>query len=194
MKLGDLVIIRTGLVLSRKEVKPSEADYKYRALNLKCVTNDGKIIQSEVDDYYTNDNLKREYFTYANDILVRLSTPYTILMIKKTDENLLIPSHFAIIRTGDYIDSNYLCWWLSKNRKQFFRFASGGTLMGTISSGYIADMIFEPLEIENQHKIGRIHELAIREQQLLAALSESKKKLIEATLIKFDSSKGEMVL
>ena len=62
--------------------------------------------------------------------------------------------------------------------------ASGGTMMGTISSGYVADMPFEPPLIERQRQMAKLLELAKREQQLLSELSKRKKRLSDAILAK----------
>jgi len=184
MKLGDFASVRTGLVFSRKEAYPNINNYKYRALSLKNVNNYGQILLFDVENYYASDLLKKEYFTRVGDVLLRLSAPYTAILISVKEADLLIPAHFAIIRTTKTLNPHYLHWWLTKNIKRFYQMASGGTMMGTISSGYIADMPFEPPPIERQRKVSRLLELSNREQQLLSILSEKKKQLINATLIK----------
>ena len=191
LKLGDFAFIRTGLVFSRKEAMPDESSLRYRALNLRNITDDGKILLSGIEDYYASDALKKEYFTQASDILLRLSAPYTAILITEEEANLLIPAHFAIIRAKKTLDPHYLHWWLIKNKKQFHKMASGGTMMGTISSGYVADMPFEPPPIESQQQVARLLKLANQEQQLLSVLSEKKKRLIDATLKKIISGKGK---
>ena len=189
VKLGDYASIRTGLVFSRKEAQTHTSNYTYHALSLKNVTTDGQILLADVEDYFASEALKREYFTRNGDVLLRLSAPYTAILITKEEADLLIPAHFAIIRTNKAVDYRYLHWWLMKNRKRFYQMASGGTMMGTISSGYIADMPFEPPPIERQRQVARLLELSYREQQLLSALSEKKKQLTDATLIKIISEK-----
>lgn len=184
MRIGEIATIRTGLVLSRKESSPDKSSHTYRVLSLKNVNEDGEIFTSEVEDYYAAEALKREYFTHIGDVLFRLSAPYTVVLITEMEENLLVPSHFAIIRVVKAIDASYLHWWLVKNRKRFYQMASGGTMMGTISSGYIADMSFEPPPLVQQRQIAKILELASRERQLLSVLSEKKKLLIDATIVK----------
>jgi hypothetical protein len=182
MDLGRYVVIRTGLVLSRKEALPGVCFYKYRALSLKNLTEEGQVILAEIADYYTESPLKEEYFTHIGDVLLRLSAPYTSTVITEKEAGLLVPSHFAIIRTNKKVDPYYLNWWLENSRKIFYKFASGGTMMGTISSGYVAEMQFEPPPLEIQKKIGELLKLAKREWQLLSSLRAKKKLLIDMTL------------
>ena len=185
MRLGEYATVRTGLVLSRKEAQPGESRHIYRALSLKNVTEDGQILLAEVENYCASEALKEEYFTHGDDVLLRLSAPYTAVLITEKEAGLLLPSHFAIIRTDKTVDSRYLYWWLTKNKKRFYKIASGGAMMGTISSGYIAEMTFEPPSMKQQQKIGYLLRLANREQQLLYLLRIKKKQLIDTTLKKF---------
>ncbi|MDR2781479.1 MAG: restriction endonuclease subunit S, partial [Holosporaceae bacterium] len=127
--------------------------------------------------------LKEEYFTHSGDILLRLSTPYTVALITESFTELLISSHFAIIRIKNkQIDPHFLYWWLLQNRQEFYKMASGGTIMGTISSGYIRKMTFSPPSLELQKKIGNLLQLANCEQRLLLRFAEAKKRLISGLL------------
>ena len=179
-------------MLSRKEAPPDMNRHKYRMLSLKNVTDDGRILLAEVEDYYAAEALKCEFFTRDGDVLVRLSTPYSIVLIAEEEAGVLISSHFAIIRTAKAIDPRYLHWWLTKNRKRFYQMASGSTMMGTISSGYIADMTFDPPPLERQRQVATLLKMKNREQHLLSLLSEKKKKLIDATIKKITKKENPL--
>ena len=187
MKLIEIAAIRTGLVFSRKMASPEASNYKYQMMSLKNVTDDGNILLDGIEEYYAAEALKREYFSHDGDVLLRLSAPYSVVLITKREADLLVPAHFAIIRAKKELNPCYLHWWLTKNQKRFYQMASGGTMMGTISSGYIADMSLDPPPIELQRQIAGILELSNKEQQLLSVLSEKKKQLIDATLTKIIS-------
>jgi len=193
MNLDEYTVIRTGLVLSRKEALLDENGQIYRALSLKDVAEDGQILLTGIENYSAVEPLKEEYFTREGDVLLRLSAPYTAVIITKKESGLLVPSHFAIIRTKKMVDPRYLRWWLAKKRKWFYKVASGGTMMGTISSGYVAQMPFEPPPLEKQRKIGEIFELINREQQLHTLLMVKKKRLIDEVLLNFVNEKGEII-
>jgi restriction endonuclease S subunit len=183
MSLDKYVTIRTGAVLFRKQAPSGKSHYIYRSLSLKNVTEDGQILLDEIENYYAAEQLKKEYISYSGDVLLRLSSPYTAILITEKEEDLLVPSHFAIIRIRDnMVNPYYLHWWLGKNRKQFCKIASGGAIMGTISSGYIAKMAFEPPPLETQGKIEELLRLANREWQLLSLLVAKKKNLIDVAL------------
>jgi len=185
--------IRTGLVLSRKVAKPGEICHVYPVLSLKDITEDGQVLLTEVDNYSSSEELKEGYFTRKDDVLLRLSAPYSTAIITQKETGLLIPSHFAIIRTKEAVDPRFLHWWLSKKRNWFYKNASGGAMMGTISSGYVAQMPFNPPPLEKQRKTGEILELLKKEQQLFSLLAEKKKQLIDKVLINFVNKKGEYI-
>jgi len=191
--LDSYTVIRTGLTLSRKEALPGKNSQIYRAISLKNVTEDGQILLTGIENYSAVEALKEEYFTKNGDILLRLSAPYTAAVVTEKEIDLLVPSHFAIIRTKEMIDPNYLCWWFSKKRKWFNKVASGGAMMGTISSGYVAQMQFEPPPLDKQRIIGHMFELVNREQQLLLLLAKKKKQLVDEALINFVNENGEMI-
>jgi restriction endonuclease S subunit len=183
----DYAAIRTGLVLSRKEALPDEISQVYRAISLRNITEDGQICLTDIEDYSAVEPLKKEYFTRNSDVLLRLSAPYTAVIITEKEVDLLVPAHFAIIRVNEKIDPRYLRWWLEKKRKWFYKIASGGTMMGTISSGYVAQMLFEPPPLERQHKVGELFELVNKEQQLFSLLAAKKKQIIDATLLRLST-------
>ena len=63
--------------------------------------------------------------------------------------------------------------------------------MGTISSGYVGEMLFKPPSMEQQRKIRELLELASKEQQLLSLLGAKKKQIIDAVLKRYISEQGE---
>jgi len=183
MKLGDYARIRTGLVLSRKEAAEGNASRQYTTLTLKALVEGGRIAREMTEPYDAVTILKRDYFTHDGDILLRLSAPYTAALISKENENLLVSSHFAIIRAnGQRVDPYYLHWWLTQNRKRFYKQASGSSMMGTISTGYISEMDFTPPQIDVQRQIGKLLQLSYREQELLDRLCKKKAILTNAVL------------
>jgi restriction endonuclease S subunit len=183
VKLGDYSKIRTGLVLSRKEATNKSESHQYTALTLKAVTDKGGVDMEAVEPYNAAEPLKQDYLTHTGDVLLRLSAPYTVALIPERNEGLLISSHFAIIRANHRkLDPYYLHWWLTQNKKIFYRQASGASMMGTISSGYVSDMEFNPPPLETQRRIATLLQLSYREQELLRQLSAKKTVLVNASI------------
>jgi restriction endonuclease S subunit len=190
LKLGDCAKIRTGLVLSRKEATSGAETHQYTALTLKALTENGVIDLDATEPYNAVVTLKRDYFTHKGDILLRLSAPYTVTLILENEEDLLVSAHFSIIRVNrGQLDPDYLHWWLTRNRKRFYKAASGASMMGTISSGYVGQMDILLPPIAEQRNIGNLVQLVYREQQLLSLLAQKKKQLIDSALCSYTARK-----
>ena len=149
-------------------------------LNLKCVASEGYINKEYVEDYESSLPLKLDCLTQMGDILVRLSAPYTAVLIKEQDLcGLVIPSHFAIIRVNRRIVlPEYMYWTLGRDKinVRIKQNSSGSTAFGTISSGAIAGLPIRIIPIEKQRILGELLRLTEREQELLYKLSTEKEK------------------
>ena len=189
MIIGNIASVRTGLVTARKKKNAlSNRRYNYRLVHLKCISSDGYIITDYLEPYEVSDELKDDYLTKRGDILIRLSVPYTAVIINRTDLcGLVIPSHFAVIRANKaMVTPEYIFWSLrrDKNRIALMQNSSGSAAFGTISSGLIANLNITLLPMEKQHIIGELMLLSEREQELLANLTAEKKKYNSALLDK----------
>ena len=116
MKLQDLASVRSGLVLSRKQAKePSE--YRYPLINLRCIQQEGTIQLKEADIYEAKEPLKEEYLSQSGDIIVRLTAPYTAVLIDETTSGMVVSSNFVVIRVEDKgLLPEYLFWLLNTEK------------------------------------------------------------------------------
>lgn len=179
MVLEDIATIRTGVVTTRKKADENErARYKYQTLNLKCAATAGYLDTQYVETLETVEPLKPEYFTHMNDILVRLSTPYTTIMI--TNEELcgyLVPSHFAIIRVNENKASpEYVLWLLKREatKQKILQNISGSGAFGTINSKFFSTLSVRNIPLKKQKAIGQLQLLSEKEQELLNRLASQK--------------------
>lgn len=186
MQISDVAEIRTGCVLARKEANVGCASREYRALNLKCIDPSGYIRREAIEPFHAQEKLESDVLTHIGDILVRLSYPYTAVLIAEQDlVGLLIPSHFAVVRArqGEAVPE-YL-YWAIKRQKSLITItqnSSGSTALGTISSGLIGSLTVARLPMEQQRCVGGLARLMDREQELLAKLA-ALKKIYHACLI-----------
>ena len=180
MTINDIAVVRTGLVTARKKKDAASlGTYKYQLLNLKCIANEGYIDKNYIEPYELSEELKDDYLTRIGDILIRLSAPYTAVLINKPELcGIVVPSHFAIIRVDErYALPGYVFWVLrrEKNKITMMQNSSGSTAFGTISSGLISSLPITLLPLHEQQIIGELLCLSEREQELLQKLSEEKK-------------------
>lgn len=180
MVLNDVAQIRTGVVTARKKSdEKSVGGFEYRLLNLKCVAANGVIQVAQTESFVSAEKLNPDFLTRKGDILVRLSSPYTSLLIQDDEEcGLLVPSHFAIMRANpEIILPEYLLWFLKRESiyQQILQNSSGSSAFGTISSGFLASLKIRVLPLEKQKMLGELQILSEREQELLEKLAKQKK-------------------
>lgn len=179
MKLGNIAEIRTGLVLVRKKASVEyEVKKTYRLITLKNINDKGVFNKEDFEIFESNDELNKEYFTEKGDILIRLSAPYTTINIDKKTAGLLVPSYFSIIKlkTQKYIPE-YITWYLNsdKVKRELIR-SQTGTAMSTTNKTIISSIDIKEVPIEEQEKIAKIHELYLRERNLLNSLIKEKEQ------------------
>lgn len=179
MQIQEIASVRTGLVTARKKSKENQQTIKkYSLLNLKCIHPAGYLNTDYTDEYSSTEILKSTFFTQKGDILVRLSAPYTAIMIKEDGEcGYLVPSHFAIIRVDKRKAlPEYILWFLKREstHQQILLNSSGSSAFGTISSGFIASLNINKLPIDKQKVIGELLILSENEQELIHNLAKQK--------------------
>jgi restriction endonuclease S subunit len=179
MTIENVATVRTGYVTTRKKKASDGRLYKYGLLNLKCIMPDGYIDTSFLEPFESTYELKEDYLTQPNDILIRLSYPYTVVLIKKWElYGLVIPSHFAVVRAKqNMVLPEYLYWYLKRDKSfaTLLQNSSGSTSLGTISSGLIASLPIRVLSMKQQTALGNLLLLSEREQELMRKLAEYKK-------------------
>jgi len=124
------------------------------------------------------EQLAEDYLTQKDDVIVRLSSPYTTVLIDAETAGMVISSNFAIIRTdNERVSAEYLFWLLNTPnvKRQIFENTSSN-MLGAIKPKFFADFEIEPLPLDKQLEIAAINKLARRESFLLSALAREKEK------------------
>lgn len=190
MRLDELVTVKTGLVTARKQAKKSsDIIAKYRQLNLRAINAGGYIDDEYLEDFPTTERLKEEYLTQLGDVVVRLTTPYTAILIDEEWTGLVIPSHFVVIRSnGKRILPEYLYWLLNTDKvKTELQLNISSTMIGTIKPRSYANLNIEVLSIAEQKKIAELNLLTRKELYLLDQLMEQKELYYKEALNKIQN-------
>lgn len=183
MKLGEIASVRSGLVLSRKLARENPAQ-RYRLLNLRSITPEGYIDMNETDVFDAKEPLPREYLSQVGDIVIRLSAPYTAVLIDEESEDMVVSSNFVIVRTDPQeLLPEFLYWLLNTSEVKHRMFEnSSSNMLGAVKPKFFADYEITPLPIPEQQKIAAINALAKAESKLLRQLANAKEQYYEAIL------------
>lgn len=183
MKLGEIAFVRSGLVLSRKLARENPVQ-RYRLLNLRSITPEGYINMNETDVFDAKEPLPREYLSQVGDIVIRLSTPYTAVLIDEESEGMVVSSNFVIVRTDPQeLLPEFLYWLLNTSEVKHRMFEnSSSNMLGAVKPKFFADYEITPLPIPEQQKIAAINALAKAESKLLRQLANAKEQYYESIL------------
>ena len=179
MRLDKLATINTGLVTARKQAKwKDENTIKYKSINLKVINDKGYIEDSLIEEFQATEKIKPLYLTQSGDIIVRLTYPFTAVLIDELHKGLIIPSHFVIIRVNkEKLLPEYLYWLLNTEKiKQKLQQNISSTIIGTVKPKSYAELDIETINLEEQLKIGELNMLAKKELKLLVQIIDQKEK------------------
>lgn len=183
MKLGTVATIRSGLVLSRK-LSREISSYRYPLLNLRAIHPDGYILPDSLEVFYATEPLRQDYLTQQGDIIIRLSIPYTAILIDASMAGIVVSSNFAIIRLNqDYILPEYLLWLLSTTdiKKKIYE-SSSANMLSAVRPTFFAELEVLLLPLADQEKIAKLNLLAKQEIQLLKKLADEKERYYVAVI------------
>ena len=183
MKLGEIASVRSGLVLSRKLARENPVQ-RYRLLNLRSITPEGYIDMNETDVFDAKETLPGEYLSQVGDIVIRLSAPYTAVLIDEESEGMVVSSNFVIVRTDPQVLlPEYLYWLLNTSEVKHRMFEnSSSNMLGAVKPKFFADYEITPLPISEQQRIAAIYSLAKKESRLIQQLVKAKEKYYEIIL------------
>ncbi len=155
---------------------PGKDSLKYKMLNLKAVNDEGYIEDTLLEDFWAKERLKSGYLTQAGDIVVRLTTPFTAVLIDKEHTGFIIPSHFVVIRTDSrQILPEYLNWFLNEDRvRQELHQNLSSTMIGTVKPKVYACLEIDLITLEEQKKIAELYKLSKKELRLLEQMRVQK--------------------
>ena len=185
MKLENLAFVRSGLVLGRKQSKEL-SEYRYPLLNLRSIQPNGTVDATLCEIFNATEYLNPEYLTHEGDVVIRLTAPYTAVLITKELEGYVIPSSFIVARVKkNILLPEYLVWLLNSqlSQKQIYDGAVPN-MLGGIKPRFFAEIDIEPLPIEEQRAIANLCAMAQRETQLLRDLAAEKEKYYDYSINK----------
>ena len=177
VRLGDIAVVRSGLVLSRK-LAHEASDNQYPLLNLRSINPDGYIDLKQTDVFYASEQLSAEYLSQNGDVIIRMSMPYTAVLIDEATAGIVISSNFVIIRCERrMILPEYLFWLINRpSVKHAIYESTSSNMLAAVKAKTFSDFLIELPAIAVQHRIAAMNALAIKETQLLCRLATEKER------------------
>lgn len=175
-KLDELCTIKTGSPVSRAKNIPEGVEARESKVLLPRAMQGGNIVDSELAIELVGE-VKEEYFTRRDDVVIKLSTPFDCVYVDEDHEGIMVTSFGMILRKRDDapIDMQYLSMFLNAPQTNALLAAvSTGqtTTMAMLKRKAVADLEIPLLPVEKQELLAKLSE-AVRER------IEERKRLID---------------
>lgn len=175
MKLGNIATVRSGLVLSRKQAR-EPLGIRYPLLNLRSINPKGYIELEQLDIYDASEYLAPEYLSHVGDVIIRLTAPYTAILIDASTAGIVISSNFVVIRTENKeLLPEYLFWLINTpDVKRSIYENTSSNMLGAVKAKFFSDFEIQMLSLPEQQIIANMNALALKEAILLRQLANEK--------------------
>ncbi|HEU0176983.1 MAG TPA: restriction endonuclease subunit S [Blastocatellia bacterium] len=179
----DVATIRSGY-LFRESIKP-DASGRYRVVQVGDVAPDAGFLDSSLIRVSLPD-VKRGQILEKGDVLFISRGPRKqALAITWPIENAIATSQFFVLRPDEKVLPEFLAWYINQRPAQrYIDEHSTGTSASLINLEAMKGLPVEVPPVETQARITKIHQLSMREKELMEAIKNKRRALIEMTLLK----------
>lgn len=176
--LNGFASVRSGLVLSRKKSKGGEGEL-YALLTLRSVKEEGVLDMSAVDMYVSTSVLPSVYQTAVGDVVVRLTWPYSAVLIDEQSSGMLVSSHFVIIRPDrEKLNPGYLHWVLNRqSTRRLIYENTSANMLNAVRPQFFSELKISLPPMIEQRKIAELQLLTRRERILQEMLMQERSNL-----------------
>lgn len=175
-KLSSVAYVQCGLVLNRKEAHDTETAIEhYKRLNLRSLLDNGHLDMNELDMYSSAEILDEQTLTRADDIIIRLFSPLTPILIRENETGFVIPSQLAVIRLMNDapVLPGYVRWYLSTTRaSNELHLAESSIVQRSITIGALSALQIPVPMLRKQQLIVQIFETNTKRESLYLELME----------------------
>lgn len=181
--LKDIATIRSGY-LFRERIKP-DASGQYQVVQAGDILSDSGFSNSSLVRVSLPD-VKRSQVLETGDVLFISRGPRKhAIAITWRIENTIATSQFFVLRPDERVSPEFLAWYINQRPAQrYIDEYSTGTSASLINLEAMKRLAVEVPPVETQALITKIHQLSLREKELMEAIQNKRRALIELTLLK----------
>src|SRR5262245_14338321 len=181
--LIDIATIRSGY-LFRERIKP-DASGQYLVVQAGDILPDAGFSGSSLVRVSLPD-VKQSQFLEKGDVLFISRGPRKqAIAIAWPIENSIATSQFFVLRPDERMLPEFLAWYINQRPAQrYIEEHSTGTSASLINLDAMKGLPVEAPPVETQARITKIHKLSLREKELMEAIQNKRRALIEMSLLK----------
>lgn len=181
--LKDIATIRSGY-LFRGRIEPDAAG-QYRVVQVGDITSDARLSKGSFTQVSLPD-VKQTQILEAGEVLFISRGPRKqAVAIIEPPENTIATSQFFIIRPDEKVLPEFLAWYINQRPAQrYIEEHSTGSSVTLINLEALKTLPVETPPMETQARIAQIHQLSLRERELVEAIQNRRRARIEMLLLK----------
>jgi restriction endonuclease S subunit len=181
--LIDVATIRSGY-LFRERIK-HDASGQYLVIQAGDILSDAGFSGSSLVRVSLPD-VKRSQVLEKGDVLFISRGPRKqAIAVTWPIENTIATSQFFVLRPDERLSPEFLAWYINQRPAQrYIEEYSTGTSASLINLEAMKRLPVEAPPAETQALITKIHQLNLREKELMEAIKNKRRALIEMTLLK----------
>ena len=180
--LRDIATIRLGYPF-RRALEPI-ANGQYCVLQIKDVLHQQSngmrdLVRVDLPD------VREEHFIRSGDVLfIARGVNKQAVAVEEEVANAIAGAQFFLVRPRAGVLPQYLAWYINQSPAQrYIEENSVGSNVRLISREVFYDLPVAVPPLETQRRIAEVNRLSRREGQLLEAIKERRRKLVEAALL-----------
>jgi restriction endonuclease S subunit len=181
--LKEIATIRSGH-LFREKIEP-DPNGQYQVIQIGDITTDARLSSYALTRISLPD-IKSSQIIEKDDVLF-ISRGMRKQAVAITDplENTIATSQIFVIRPDQRLLPEYLAWFINQRPAQhFLEEHSTGTNVSLVNMEALSKMPVQTPPLETQRQIVRIHNLSLREKELMDMIQTKRRVLIERSLLR----------
>jgi restriction endonuclease S subunit len=191
--LKEIATIRSGY-LFRGKIEP-DAGGQYQVIQVGDITSNPGSNSRFADGALTRVSLpdvKQSQILEKGDVLFISRGPRKqAVAIADSIVKAIATSQFFVIRANETVLPEYLAWYINQSPAQrYINEHSSGSSITLINIEALKMLPIETPPMEIQHRIVQIHKLSLRERELIEAIQNKRRTMIESALLRTVAVRG----
>jgi restriction endonuclease S subunit len=181
--LEDIATIRSGY-LFRERINPDPSG-QYLVIQVGDITPDARFANGSLMRVFLPDVKQSQILTSADVLFISRGPRKQAVAITGEIETTIATSQFFVLRPDEKVLPLYLAWYINQRPAQrYIEEHSTGTSASLINLEAMKRLPVEFPDLETQSRITKIHQLSLREKELMEEIQNRRRALIEMTLLK----------
>lgn len=181
--LKDISTIRSGYLFREKIVPDSNG--QYQVIQIGDISTDGRLASGKLTRISLPEAKSSHTVKIGDVLFISRGQRKQALTITEELDNAIPTSQIFVIRPAQSLQPEYLAWYLNQRPAQrYVEEHSTGSNFSLINMEALGKMPIQLPPVETQRRMVLIHQLSLRERELMTLIQHKRHSLVELSLLK----------